>query len=102
MMKATISYKRYPRWKRKRQILKILYYWAKDTLTMSQIAFWLEGACPSNHILKILHEMESEQMVSSDRIPYRKNATKLNWKITAVGERVVHTLMEVEDSNNEI
>lgn len=98
-MKATSVYKRYPRWKRKRQILKILYYWGKDTLTMSQVAFWLEGACPSNHILKIMHEMEAEKMITSRRLPYRSNATKLNWAITDVGIRVVHTLMEAEGSD---
>ena len=101
-MKATMKYRRFPRWKRKRQILKILYYWGKDTLTMSQVAFWLIGACPSNHILKIMHEMEAEGMITSQRIPYHKNATKLNWAITPVGIRIAHTLLEIEGANYEI
>jgi len=69
---------------------------------MSQIAFWLDGAKASNHILKILHEMESDHMVSSKRVAYRKNATQLNWKITMVGVAVVNTLEALAGTNYEI
>lgn len=69
---------------------------------MTQVAFWLEGCQASNHVLEILHEMEAERMIKSDRIPYRQNATKLLWKITDVGVQVVMTIDSLEGFSREI
>lgn len=83
-------------------MLRILYYWGTDPLTMRQVAFWLEGCKPSNHLLKILHEMESDKLITSKRQAYRPNATKLQWSITPLGETVVDTLYELEGTPHEI
>lgn len=95
-MKRSPGKKRTPRHERKREILRILYFWGTQPLTMSQIAFWLAGCQASNHLLKILHEMEAEKMVSSKRVPYRKNATKLLWEITDVGVIIALVIQDVE------
>lgn len=101
-MKATIKPKRYPRWKRKRQILMVFYRWGKTTLTMSQVAFWLQDMKPSNHLLKILHEMEGEHMLKSRRSSYRRNATRLNWTITNTGMCAVDALQAIEKMNHAV
>ncbi len=75
------------KWKRKTEILSVM--WAmmpKTALTMHRIAFWI-GLKPSGHLLKILHEMEEDGMLSRETVPHRPNINKFLWSLTPQGIR---------------
>ncbi len=78
---------RKPRWKRKLEVLSVM--WAmmpKTNLTMCRIAFWV-GLKPSNHLLQILHEMKADGLLTATVIAHRPNMNKFQWSLTPDGIR---------------
>ncbi len=83
-MTPDIKQTRRPRYQRKIQILGIMLSFGKYGLSMRGIAWWM-GLSPSNHLMKILHEMEKESLLESKTIQWRPNSRLFWWTISSVG-----------------
>lgn len=84
------------RWKRKQEILYVM--WAmmpKTDLSMHRVAFWI-GMKPSDHLLKILHEMKGEGLLSNKVVPHRPNINKFLWSLTDDGVRRAYVGWQVK------